>query len=113
MSTNGCDIETPAAEPAIVGLTLLDAQLPVLARIPDLSAMGAAASRHAAAVSDGRLFNQRLSNKLIVGGAVLVALAAVLPFLPLRRGRRCAASSLGRGRLAMELDGGHAGSQCG
>jgi hypothetical protein len=68
-----------------VGTPLLDGQAPVLACIPNLNGLDTATHHHR---SDGRLFNQRLSNRLLVGGAIVVALAAVIPFLPVHRSRQ-------------------------
>ncbi|MGA2031530.1 MAG: hypothetical protein ABSG68_04685 [Thermoguttaceae bacterium] len=62
------------AEPEVV-------QFPVHVQIPDLdSAESPDAFEEVPADSEGRLMSQKTSNILIVGGGILVALAAVLPF---------------------------------
>jgi hypothetical protein len=54
---------------------------PVLACIPDLDAGDSGISLDDEPCrSDGRILSQNLSNKLVIGGGILLVLAAILPF---------------------------------
>jgi len=57
-----------------------DLQPQVLAQLPDLETVETA-SEGPPASSDGRIISQGLSTKLLVGGSVLLVMAAIIPFL--------------------------------
>ncbi len=70
----------PSSETAATGTTVSPPE--VLARLPDLDAVdpsGESAAKPGG--SDGRILSQGLSTKLLVGGGVLLVLAAIFPFV--------------------------------
>ena len=76
--------DTSPAYPSAIGPLLPGTQSPVLAQLPDLETdrddAATAPSSAGHARSDGRIISQGLSNKLVVGGGILLVLAAVVPF---------------------------------
>jgi hypothetical protein len=76
----GCPAEEPSFGAGASGTA--PTQPEVLARLPDLDAVEPSPEPGAkSARSDGRLLSQGLSTKLVLGGGLLLILAAVYPFV--------------------------------